>query len=318
VEEKQRQVARKKIDDCRAGAIEIDDVEFCRKDGSSLSALLSCSPIFESGVYQGALAMVMDFTERKCLQDQIQRNMQLLEEKDTRKNQFLATLAHELRNPLATINLATEHVLTNLNSESESEDRIALSRAVRQGRHLTRLVNDLLQISRITSGKIELRKKKIDLNAIIPEAIDLIRPRLISKEQKLITSLPNFPLAVEGDPVRLIQVCGNLLDNAIKFSNVGAQIEFTVTREGSNAVVSVQDNGVGIEKEHLSTIFELFRQMKHGPNRSEEGLGIGLALVRQLVILHGGEIVAHSDGIDRGSKFTVRLPLAFDEGRHRS
>jgi PAS domain S-box-containing protein len=313
VDDDWKDVAEQRIIDRTVGAIENHDFEFRRKDGSTLSALLSCTPIFEAGVYQGALAMVMDFTERKRLQDQLQENMRLLEENDRRKNQFLATLAHELRNPLATVNLATELVATDPGSGSADENRAALEMAVRQGKHLARLVDDLLQISRITSGKIELHRKTIDLLAVIPEAVDLVRARVEAKKLQLVVSLPREPLLAHADPVRLIQVCGNLLDNAVKFSEVSGRIVLTAAREGSDAIISIRDDGVGIDQSHLSSIFELFRQMKHGDNRNEEGLGIGLALVRQLIRLHGGEVEAYSDGVGQGSEFRLRIPLASRE-----
>lgn len=305
-------VAEEKLIARERGDVEALDFKFKRKDGSDLWTLLSCRPVFDNGNDGGALLMVTDFTERQRLQDQIKQNMRLLEENDRRKNEFMATLAHELRNPLATINLATEFVSANLETATAigDEDRAALKRAVRQGKHLARLVADLVEVSRITTGKIELNRTTVDLVTLVPQAVELIQEKVNKKGLALSMSLPDEPLMVSGDSVRLIQVFCNLLDNAVKFTSAGGRVELKAMREGSEAIVVIRDNGVGIEKEQLSSIFELFHQMKHGADRNVEGLGIGLALSRQLVKLHGGEIDAQSEGVGRGSEFTVRLPLA--------
>lgn len=288
------------------------DVRFRRKDGSDLWALLSWCAIQEEGVYAGALAMVMDFTERKRLQGQIESQMHLLEEADRHKNEFLATLAHELRNPLATVNLVTERVEARLEvtSGSRAEDKAALKRAIRQGKHLARLVDELVQVSRITTGKIDLHAESLDLVTFIPEAAEVIEAKMEQKRIAFKIVMRDTSLPVLGDPVRLAQVFGNLLDNAVKFTDTGGFIELTAFRSGAEAVVTVRDNGRGIPPDQLSAIFELFQQMKHGPERKAEGLGIGLALARQLVELHDGRIDATSDGLGCGALFTVRLPLA--------
>lgn len=291
---------------------EPQDVRFRRKDGTDLWALLSWCAIYEEGAYAGALAMVMDFTERKRLQGQIESQMRLLEEADRHKNEFLATLAHELRNPLATINLVTERVAAHLDTGASGrlEDKTALKRAIRQGKHLARLVDELVQVSRITTGKIDLHKEILDLGTLIPEAAEIIEPKMEQRGIAFSMIMPQAPLPVFGDPVRLTQVFGNLLDNAVKFTGPGGRIEVAAQRSGADVVVTVRDNGRGIQPDQLHSIFELFRQMKHGTERKAEGLGIGLALARQLVELHDGAIDAGSEGEGCGAVFTVRLPLA--------
>jgi PAS domain S-box-containing protein len=291
------------------------DVRFRRKDGSDLWALLSWCAIYEEGAYAGALAMVMDFTERKRLQGQIESQMRLLEEADRHKNEFLATLAHELRNPLATVNLVTERVEARLDATSggRAEDKAALKRAIRQGKHLARLVDELVQVSRITTGKIDLHAESVDLVTFIPEAAEVIEAKMEQKRIVFTIVMQEASLPVQGDPVRLAQVFGNLLDNAVKFTDAGGRIELTASRSGAEAVVTVRDNGRGIPPDQLNSIFELFQQMKHGTERKAEGLGIGLALARQLVELHGGTIDATSDGLGCGAVFTVKLPLACRE-----
>jgi PAS domain S-box-containing protein len=293
------------------------DVRFRRKDGSDLWALLSWRAIYEEGVYAGALAMVMDFTERRRLQEQIESQMHLLEEADRHKNEFLATLAHELRNPLATINLVTERVEAHLETGmgDRQEDRAALKRAIRQGKHLARLVDELVQVSRITTGKIDLHREIVDLVTFLPEAAEVIEPKMSQRNIDFVTFMPQTPLPVSGDPVRLTQVFGNLLDNAVKFTDPGGRIELRASRDGASALIIVRDNGRGIPSDQLHSIFGLFQQMKHGTERKAEGLGIGLALARQLVELHGGVIDAKSDGLGKGAVFTVMLPLAAEDVR---
>ncbi|MGJ0506857.1 MAG: PAS domain-containing sensor histidine kinase [Methylocystis sp.] len=304
-------LARSKLATREAGSVETHDFKFRRKNGSELWALLSCRPVFEDGRYTGALAMVTDFTERKRLEEQIQAQLRLLEESDRRKNDFLATLAHELRNPLATINLTIERVEADYPATGgdRAEDVLALRRAIRQGRHLARLVNDLVQVSRINQGKIELRNERVDLVALIPEAVELLRAKIDQKNAQLVVQLPQERLPIIGDPVRLIQAFGNLLDNAAKFIETGGRIEIAARRAGRDAIVTVRDDGAGIPPNQLSSIFELFRQMTHGAERNAEGLGIGLSLARQLVLLHRGDIQANSEGPGRGSQFVVKLPL---------
>lgn len=287
------------------------EMKFLGGNGSELWGLLNCRPIFEGGAYAGSLVMVSDFTDRKRLQDEVQVNIRQLKESDRRKNEFLATLAHELRNPLATISLAAEKLGARLQPGvlASQDDQAALERVVRQTKHLSRLVDELLQVSRINSGKIDLHEEVCDLVDLIAEALAFGQPKISGKEIELNVLLPDQPLLVFADPVRLVQIFGNLLDNAAKFTPRRGRIDVVAKAEGANVVVAVKDNGLGLTPDQLSSAFELFRQMKHGQDRNSEGLGIGLALARRLAELHGGEVFARSDGEGRGSEFSVRLPL---------
>lgn len=287
------------------------EMKFLGGNGSELWGLLNCRPIFEGGAYAGSLVMVSDFTDRKRLQDEVQVNIRQLKESDRRKNEFLATLAHELRNPLATISLAVEKLGARLQPGvlASQDDQAALERVVRQTKHLSRLVDELLQVSRINSGKIDLHEEVCDLVDLIAEALAFGQPKISGKEIELNVLLPDQPLLVFADPVRLVQIFGNLLDNAAKFTPRRGRIDVVAKAEGANVVVAVKDNGLGLTPDQLSSAFELFRQMKHGQDRNSEGLGIGLALARRLAELHGGEVFARSDGEGRGSEFSVRLPL---------
>lgn len=295
-------------DETKASAQEI---KFRRSDGSELWALLNSRPVYEGEIYAGSLVMVSDFTDQKLLQQEVEANLRQLKESDRRKNEFLATLAHELRNPLATISLAVEKLGARLQPGvvAAQADQAALERVVRQTKHLSRLVEELVQVSRINSGKIELHLEVCDLVELIPEAVALCQPKIDEKSIELLFALPVTPLLVFADPVRLIQIFGNLLDNAAKFTPPRGRIEVSANFGESFVTVVVRDNGVGLAADQITSVFELFRQMKHGQNRNSEGLGIGLALARRLAELHGGEITAQSGGEGRGSEFSVRLPL---------
>jgi CheY-like chemotaxis protein len=239
---------------------------------------------------------------------------QLLET-DRNKDEFLAILGHELRNPLAPI-LTALHVM-RLRSADPSTDR---ERAVieRQVAHLSRLVDDLLDVSRATMGKIDLRRERVDLATAIARAVEMTRPLIESKQHKLTVAAPVGALFVEGDPVRLAQAIGNLIQNAAKYTEPGGTIAVDGRREGPSMVVRVKDNGRGIAAERLSSMFELFVQGDQVPDRSHGGLGIGLTLVRSLVQLHGGTVDAYSDGPGHGSEFVIRLPASAREGMRES
>ncbi len=225
---------------------------------------------------------------------------------DRRKDEFLATLAHELRNPLAPMHAALQVM------RLADHDRTAVAQAremmERQVRHMVRLVDDLLDVSRITRGKIDLRKQRVDLAAVVRTAVETSRPLIEAANHELTVTAPPHPIFVDGDPVRLAQVFLNLLNNAAKYTERGGRIVLTVERQGSDAVVSVKDTGVGIPPAMLSRIFELFMQVDRTLDKAQGGLGIGLTLVRRLVEMHGGSVEARSAGYGRGSEFIVRLP----------
>jgi PAS domain S-box-containing protein len=228
-------------------------------------------------------------------------------EADRRKDEFLATLAHELRNPLAPIRNGL-HIM-KLAGKAEGAVANVYQMLDRQVNHLVRLVDDLMEVSRITRGRVELRKEHTDVQAVIHTAIETSRPFIDEAGHRLELSLPAEPLRIEGDTMRLAQVITNLLNNAAKYTDRGGRILLTARREGAAAVISVRDNGRGISAEMLPRVFDLFAQAAPGHDYSRGGLGIGLTLVRNLVELHEGSVEAKSDGAGRGSEFIVRLPL---------
>ncbi|MDR6886295.1 MULTISPECIES: ATP-binding protein [Variovorax] len=230
-----------------------------------------------------------------------------LREADQRKTEFLATLAHELRNPLAPMSTALTLLMRKPHEAAEAVRYYELMG--RQIEHMVRLVNDLMEVSRITRGKIELRMEAVALESVIKDAIELSRPLLEGAKHELSTELCDEPLVVRGDGVRLTQVFSNLLNNAAKYTAPGGKIRIVLRKEGRHAVVEVWDNGTGIAPEMLNSIFDMFVQVSGTSKAAQGGLGIGLTLVKSLVELHGGSVVATSDGLGRGAMFCVRLPL---------
>jgi signal transduction histidine kinase len=243
---------------------------------------------------------------------QRKRAEEMLKEADRRKDEFLAMLAHELRNPLAPIRNAV-HIL-RLVIPNEEQWRRPLEVIDRQSRQLARLVDDLLDVSRITRGQINLRKQPLEVAAVVAQAVETSRPLLEARRQRFEVRIPAEPIFVEADPTRLTQVILNLLNNAAKYTEEGGFIGLTVEREGGGTgvlpvvVLHVRDSGMGIPLEMLPKIFEPFTQVEHTLDRAQGGLGIGLTLVRRLVELHGGTVQAFSEGRGRGSEFVVRLP----------
>lgn len=307
VDDEWRGVAEQKLIDREAGVVETHDFKFRRKDGADLWALLSCVPIFEGEVYRGALAMVMDFTERKRLEEERQTYLENLTLMDRRKDEFLATVGHELRTPLATIALATD-IIEGDDALTE-KSRAMCVRTQRQVHHLRRIVEDILQVSRLSMDKIDLQRQCVDVNRILAQVTESFEARFEGSGIKLTASLGRAPIFVDADEVRLTQIFSNLLDNAQKYTDQGGVVELETRRQQGVAVIAVRDTGIGIPKERLAWIFELFNRMTHGPERAREGVGIGLALARKIAELHGGSIEARSAGPGKGSEFTVRLPL---------
>ena len=239
---------------------------------------------------------------------ELERTAAALREADRRKDEFLAILAHELRNPLAPIRNSL-HVLRLTAGREPAIDRVS-EMMERQVDHMVRLVDDLMEVARITRGKMELRKEPVEVAVILDSAVEASRPLIEAAGHKLVVSIPPEPLTVEGDPIRLSQVFANLLNNAATYTNQGGKIRLTVERDGKSVVISVRDSGAGIPAEMLPVVFEPFRQLESPTGRVPGGLGIGLTLVKSLIEMHGGSVEAHSGGIDRGSEFRVRLPLA--------
>jgi signal transduction histidine kinase len=237
-----------------------------------------------------------------------ERTAETLRQADRRKDEFLAILAHELRNPLAPIRNSLQILRMTASSDPTSEQVCEMME--RQVNHMVRLVDDLMEISRITRGLIELRREETDLATVIRAAIDTSQPLIEGKDHQLAVSLPSEPIPLYGDAVRLGQVFSNLLNNAAKYTEKGGRIWITAERDANDVVVSVRDDGIGLSSEMLPIVFDMFMQADRSSNRSQGGLGIGLTLVKNLVELHGGAITARSDGAGQGSEFIVRLPVA--------
>lgn len=256
-----------------------------------------------SGRPMRMLGTAMEVTDRRRLEEELRRHAQQLADADRRKDEFLAMLAHELRNPLAPLSTSL-HLIA-----SDAPDRARfLEMAERQVRHLVRLVDDLLDVSRISSGKVVLRTESVALSDVVARAVELSQHLVESRGHALTISLPPQPVRLQGDPIRLAQVIANLLSNAAKYTPPGGSIWLTAETVAAELTLRVRDTGIGIPPELLSTIFDLFVQGDASLDRARGGLGIGLTLVRGLVELHGGRVEAHSAGIGRGSEFIVRLP----------
>jgi two-component system CheB/CheR fusion protein len=255
-----------------------------------------------------ALREAEERAERRRLEEALRQRAEELAEADRRKDEFLATLAHELRSPLATIRNAVQ--LMRLQGVADPTLERARDIVERQTRNLSRLVDDLLDLSRIGRDKMELRRERVDLSATAGLAVESARPLLDSRQHRLSVELAAEPLWLDADPVRLEQVITNLLNNAAKYTDPGGHVWLTTARDDGQAVLRVRDNGIGIPAELQARIFDLFMQSERALDRAQGGLGIGLTLVRRLVELHGGTIQVASPGAGRGSEFTVRLPLA--------
>ncbi|HET6629023.1 MAG TPA: ATP-binding protein [Woeseiaceae bacterium] len=263
-------------------------------------------PIRESdGAVTGIFVEASDVTER------IQAE-QALREEHRRKDEFLAVLAHELRNPLAPIRNATQ--LARAAGATATQSAWSLDVIERQAGHMTRLLDDLLEASRISRGMLELRRQRMDLCDAISSALETVRPLIESKHQELVVEVGEGQYWLDADLVRLAQVFGNLLANAAKYTDTRGRIAVRARRDGTSVAVSVRDDGVGMDPETLPHVFEMFSQANPRLECSAGGLGIGLALVRALVELHGGTVEARSEGLHKGSTFTVRLPLATAAG----
>lgn len=243
--------------------------------------------------------------------EKLARSEQALRDANRRKDEFLAMLGHELRNPLAPIRNAVQ-VMRKLEPE---EPKLRWARDVidRQVDHLARLVDDLLDVSRIVQGKISLHPSTLDLAAVIDQAIEASRPLIDARDHDLLVTMPERHLLVKGDRVRLAQVVSNLLNNAAKYTDAGGKIWLAVDASKTRVSVHVRDNGVGIPKDLLPHIFDLFSQADQCPLRAQGGLGIGLTLVKRLVEMHGGEVEAQSAGPGQGSEFSIHLPRVFGQ-----
>jgi PAS domain S-box-containing protein len=248
--------------------------------------------------------VAIDVTDRMRAED-------ALRDADRRKDEFLATLAHELRNPLAPVRNALE-MLKRSNGDQESAET-ARAMMDRQVTHMAHLIDDLMDVSRITRGRLVLRRQRVDLAGVLRDAADACRNAYADNRLELRITFPPTPLFVQGDPVRLEQIVGNLLNNACKYTDAGGHVELRAWREDTDALIGVSDNGIGIPAAMLTRIFDMFTQAHRPDHRTGGGLGIGLSLVKGLAELHGGSISAQSDGENRGSRFILRLPAIVEE-----
>jgi PAS domain S-box-containing protein len=284
------------------------------KSGRRIDVALTISPIRNAaGVIVGASKIARDISERKAYEQaqeraigELKRAEEALREADRRKDEFLAVLAHELRNPLAPIRYA----IAWAKKEGRGEAGRLQAQAIieRQVEQMSRLLDDLLDVSRITRGTLLLRRSSVQLSAALAAAQESARPLLEAKGHTLVLKVPE-PVRLVADPVRLAQVLANLLVNAAKYTDTGGRIELEAHREQDDLVVAVRDNGIGISADMMPRLFTLFAQASPALERAEGGLGIGLSLVRGLVELHGGTITAHSEGAGYGAEFIVRLPI---------
>ncbi|HZV06522.1 MAG TPA: PAS domain S-box protein [Gemmataceae bacterium] len=265
-----------------------------RKDGRRVDVALTISPIHNPvGKIIGASKIARDITSRK--------------EEDRRRNEFLALLAHELRNPMAPLRNGLEVMRLAGNDPKAVEQ--ARSMMERQLQHLVRLVDDLLDVSRISRGKLKLRKERIPLAAVVSHALEVCEALVKESGDELTVTLPKEQVYVDADKIRLAQSLCNLLSNAVKYSDPGSKIWLTVQREGNEAVIHVKDTGVGIPPHLLPRVFDLFWQVDRSLEKSQGGLGVGLTIVKRLIEMHGGKVEAHSEGEGMGSEFVVHLPL---------
>ena len=279
-----------------------------RRDGERVYVELSAAPLYGlSGRVDSMVLLLNDVTERHRAEQSLRESQEMLREANRKKDVFLATLAHELRNPLAPI----RNALQLMQLAGSDADTLERSRAMigRQLTQMVRLVDDLLDVSRITSGKIELRNQIVSLQDVIRSAVETSQPLLDSMEHQLTISLPEEPIAMHADLTRLAQAFANILQNAAKYTDRGGRITLRGRRDGGRAVVTIADDGIGMSPELLQQVFGLFVQGNTSPGMSRGGLGVGLTIVKQLVEAHGGTVEARSAGAGQGSTFVVRLPV---------
>ncbi len=288
-----------------------DDRWMMRKDGSQFWAAGVTTGLHDDdGKLLGFMKVMRDQTERKRMEDELRQFAAELSEADRRKTEFLATLGHELRNPLAPIRTGLEAMkLAENDPETLAEIRNTMERQLQQ---MVRLIDDLLDVSRITRGKMELRTCRVALKDVIESAVEATRPLIDEAGHELTVSMPPSAIYLNADPNRLAQVFSNLLNNATRYTPNGGHVQLTIEQQGNIVLAAVKDDGLGIPPEMLDEIFEMFTQIDHPSQQGNSGLGIGLTLVKQLVGLHHGSIEVRSDGPGKGSEFNVRLPILID------
>jgi len=308
INEETRQPAKNPVDKVLREGIVVglaNHTALIARDGAERSIEDSAAPIRDAtGNISGAVMVFHDVTERRRVE-------KALKDTDKKKDEFLATLAHELRNPLVPIRNGLKVLqLAGNNPVMAENTRSMMDQALNQ---MVRLVDDLLDASRITTGKLQLRKERVELAVVVQSAVETSRPLIDKQSHTLTVTLPPAPVLLDADPIRMAQVFSNLLNNAAKYSEEGGHIALTAETQGNEVLVRVTDRGIGIPAEHLPRIFEMFAQVDTAFERSQGGLGIGLSLVKGLVGMHGGSIEAHSDGPGKGSEFVVRLPVVITQ-----
>ncbi len=291
------------------GYVRYEDLPLESEHGKVQDVEFICNVYLEGG-HEVAQCNIRDITQRKQMERQIREQARELAQASRRKDEFLAMLSHEFRNPMAPMFNALQ-LMGQEKGENELQ-REARGVIARQVRHLSRLTDDLLEVSRITTGRIGLHLERIDVNGIVQRAVERLQPNIERRQQELSVTLAEGVIWLEADGARLEQVIGNLLNNASKYNNPNGRIWLTVVSQDHHAIVRVKDNGIGMSSELLPDIFDLFTQADKSLDRAEGGLGIGLALVKSLVELHRGTVEVQSEGIGRGSEFIVRLPMASD------
>ena len=310
-EDQETGAAQRELDQAAAAGKVINDRWMVRRDGTRFYATgITTSLRDAAGNLIGFTKVKRDQTEAKRLEDALEQRNFELSEADRRKNEFLAMLAHELRNPLAPM-MNAMRIIQMAGGDPETL-RTASGMMERQIGQMVRLVDDLLDVNRISRGTIELRKSRIEVASVVAHALEAVRPQVEARTQQLHVSLPQRPIHLIGDPARLTQVVGNLLNNASKFTPEGGTIDLAVARAGARAVIRVRDNGIGIPADQISRIFGMFVQVDSSLGRARGGIGMGLTLVKQLVELHEGTVEASSPGPGQGSEFVVSLPMLAD------
>ncbi len=307
VEDVQQGVPGKELQTAAQTGRANDDRWLVRKDGERLWCNGVTTALRDTdGRLRGFAKMLRDRTEWKALQEALRQRAEELAEEARRKDELLAVLAHELRNPLAPIRNALQALRRGGQDPTTSNQLLTM--AERQLVHLTCLVSDLFDLARTSRGLLQLHKHAVNVSEPVRQAVEGVQPAAQERGLSLSVSLPEPPIRVKADPTRLRQVVDNLLTNAVKYTDPGGQIQLTVCREGEEMVLCVRDTGIGIAPEMLPRIFDLFVQAERRLDRSQGGLGIGLTLVRRLVEMHGGSVQAYSEGQGKGSEFVVRLP----------
>jgi PAS domain S-box-containing protein len=290
----------------RSGESE-DDRWQVRKDGGRIWVSGTLTALHdEQGKLLGFAKIMRNRTDQKTQVETLESRVAALQQAGERKNNFISTLAHELRNPLNAMSIATQ--LLAQHEQASPDVEFAAATVRRQVEFMSRMVSDLLEVARAATGKVQLHRERVVLREIITQAVETCRAAVDERRHQLHLLLPEVPIHLEADAVRLRQVIVNLVENAAKYTPPGGTIWVKATTEGDEAVVRVQDTGIGIAPEVMPHIFDLFTQAEFA-GRAQRGLGIGLSVVKDTVALHGGTVQATSDGLDKGSEFTIRLPL---------